>query len=156
MTENTIGLLQNTKEFFGLGTQGTIIVSGVAITSGMLFLNLYDNLSGITNDYVKCEDEASLKKSLKTRFIVIIILSVVVFVLGLFLSILAKRYETKTRRLLHMLSWTFLLLGVFGILFALINSNKTAKSSVRIGINLVALLFFVIWGVIYFFTAKTE
>lgn len=90
-----------------------LIIFGTAISGMATLVNSYDYISGINSKFKGCEQSQETNDLLKTRFIVLLVLSSIAIVLGILLGFL---FRSNPKRLL-----TFGLgsAGLFGIMYAL-------------------------------------
>ena len=135
-----MSLTSDVKNYFTFGKFQFVVLLGIALSGLASFVNTYDAISKI-NVIDKLQKTDLLKKQLRTKFIVMIVISCLAIVLGIALGDL-KKYPTR----LFMLGLS--LAGVFGILYAVITKYNKVSMGTKLGISWLLFLVFIALGFI--------
>lgn len=139
----------NIKRLFSFSKWQIFVLFGIAISGLAAFVNTYDAWSGITTQLQSCTSSSNIQSELNTQFIVIIVLSCVAIVLGLFLAWLFRGHANQRR----LITLGITLAGFFGIVYALSVKFQNATNKVRLTVSWLSFIGFLIWG--YFISNRT-
>jgi hypothetical protein len=122
-----------------------MIIFGTALSGMASLVNTYDYVSGINNKVQQCNQSADVEALLKTRFIVLLVLSSLAIVLGILFGFI---FRNNPKRLV-----TFGLgaAGVFGILYAIYSWYQYTPigNATKLGVSWGAFVLFLLLGFLY-------
>ena len=124
---------------YSLSDKQLIAMVALAVSAYAAFVSIYNSASGITSDIAQCEQlNIALAKKRQVQFIVIIIISCIAIVLGIFLSFLMRKSN-----------WLFLpiaisLTGLLGLIYSI---GIKANNKVQMGLSITLFVFFLIYGI---------
>lgn len=106
--------LDNIKRYFDLAAWNYIIVLLIASTGLAAIVNTYNAISGINKKKEECE-QLLLKNYTLTKFIIMLIFSILAIGLGLFLAFFFRKNQNQRR----MISLGIITAGIFGVIYSL-------------------------------------
>lgn len=106
--------LDNIKRYFDLAAWNYVIILLIASTGLAAVVNTYNAISGINKKKEECE-KTVLKNYTLTKFIIMLIFSILMIGLGLFLAFFFRK-NTNQRR---MVSLGIITAGIFGVIYSL-------------------------------------
>lgn len=121
-----------------------ILILGIAISALATFITIYNYVSGI-NNLENCAISVEIQKQKQIKFIWILVLSLIAFVIGLLLSWM---FRHKPHRIF---SFSILFIGIFGILYAIAYKLNTLPGidKTLIFISVLAFITFVMLGIVF-------
>jgi len=132
------------------GAQYAIII-GVALSSMMSFIQVYNAISKINvQEEQDLKDET--KKAIQTRFIVMIVLSCLAIAVGMGMG-----FYFKDSNQYQLITFSLIATGIASIIYALIDNYEKSSWMIytKMGLSLTSLLGFVILGYLYQTENKT-
>ena len=125
-----------------------IITIGLAISSFVAFLSVYDTATGINDKFDNCAQDQALKAELQKKFIVMIVLAIAAIIGGfLMLGMLLRREELQHRGHWLFVPISIIITGMIGLIYAI--NMKTGKSkAAKIVPSLVLFGIFFGWSII--------
>lgn len=136
-----------TEGYFKFGKIRIVLILGIAISALATFITVYNYASGISN-LENCSISTELQKKRQIKFIWILVLSIIAFVIGLVLSWV---FRNKPRRIF---SFSILFIGIFGILYAIAYKFKNFTDKTLIFISVLAFVIFIILGIVFDIISK--
>jgi len=128
-----------------LSTNNKFLALGLALSGIAAYTSTYDFISSITSEYKKCNNMSDLKDKLRNKFIITLVLCSVAVVVAIVLFVLMNSRD-----------WTFiksspfvpglLIIGLFGIVYALFEKYSTISSIINVVISWVVLIVFIMLG----------
>jgi len=130
------------KNYFTLQSWQLLVILGIALSGLSTFVTTYNAWSGINTNVQACAQSSLLQKKLKTKFIVILVLSCLAVVLGILLAWFLRRNPNP--RKLFTLGITGV--GVFGIIYAIALKFQNVTDKVKLGVSWASFVAFLLLG----------
>jgi hypothetical protein len=130
------------KRYFDMSAWNYAIVAGIAVTGILAVINTYDAISGVNAKYRVCE-QTTLKNSLTTKFIIILLLSILILIAGFVLAFVMRKQENQQR----MVSLGLIFAGVAGIFYSISMQFKDTAMSLRLSVSWLLFFVFVLMGI---------
>lgn len=132
--------------FFKMDGTGYILTLGIALAGIAALMNTYDALSRVGELQKSCADQDPLKSELDNKFWITLAVSAVVLLFGL---VFAWFLRDKRSTGLTILTLSVILLGAFGILYAIQMKASVLDVGPKIWVSWIVFIGFVIAGIVY-------
>lgn len=134
--------MSKVANYLQLGKTQYAVILGLAVSGVSSIVSTYDYASKLDQKQKKCEESEDLKKALRTRFIVLMILSCLAVVIGVIIGIILRKNPKK------LLTFGITTSGIFGIGYALFSYFQNKTTAITMGASWSIFFIFILLGII--------
>ena len=125
-----------------LSTTQFLVIIGIAVSGVAAFVNTYNAIAGINYLEPAVKESQNLQNVMRTRFIVFLVISILLIVVGGGLAFSFRNSENKRK----VISYGLITAGILGLIYTLTEQFKGSSMAAKLAVSWIALIIFLAIG----------